>query len=165
MADLKSLALGIVLGLMFATGYVLWKASQTPEAVPGTVTPEIRGQVATPEVRTVYVYRDAKKPKGATGEILTAVKTQTGTATALLDETGRASIVLQTDPLPWLARESAHEVTLIYGSMDHETVKRLGYRWEFLRVKRLHLGLTAETNLGAAGESRTLVGVGLAYRW
>lgn len=165
MTNLKSLALGIVIGLLIAAGYVAWKAGQTPKAVPGEVTPEIRGQVATPEVRTVYVYRNAKKPKGTTGDVLTAVKTDTGTATTLLDTEGRASIVLQTDPLPWLARESHHEVTLIYGQMDGETVTRGGYRWSFLRSKRFHAVAAIEANLGASGESLTLVGVGLSYRW
>ena len=130
---MKNAAIWFVLGMLVSAGYMVWKSSQAPEAVPGEVTPDIRGQVATPEVRTIYLYRDAKKPRGtpAGSEVLTAVKTDTGTATALLDTEGRASIVLQTDPLPWLARESAHDVTLIYGQMDGETVTRGGYRCSY----------------------------------
>lgn len=162
---MRNIAIGFALGLVVAAGYCAWRASQAPDAVPGVVTPELQKQVATPEVRTVYIYRDAKMPKGATGDVLTAVKTDTGTATTLLDTEGRASIVLQTDPLPWLARESAHEVTLIYGQMDGETVTRGGYRWSFLQSKRLHAVAAIEANLGVSVESQTLVGVGLSYRW
>lgn len=159
--------IGFILGLLIAAGYATWRAIQEPEAVIGALAPDIQKQVATPEVRTVYVYRDAKATRGTPVDsaVLTAVKTQTGTATALLDAAGHASIVLQTDPLPWIARGSSHQATLIYGSMDGKAVNRLGYRWEFLRAKRLHLGFTAETNLGTSGENRTLIGLGLAYRW
>lgn len=163
----KSLGLGFVLGLMVAAGYTAWQASQAPQAVPGVVTPEIQEQVATPETRTVYVYRDAEKPLGtpAGTEVLTAVKTDTGTATALLDDTGHASIVLQTDPAPWFGRTRQQTVTVVYGSMAGEMVSRLEYRYDLWQVKNLNIGLAAETNLGATQGHRAIVGVGLSYRW
>ena len=77
---MKNAAIWFVHGMLVSAGYMVWKSSQAPEAVPGEVTPDIRGQVATPEVRTIYLYRDAKKPRGtpAGSEVLTAVKTDTG---------------------------------------------------------------------------------------
>ena len=164
---MKNAAIGFVLGILVSAGCMVWKASQAPEAVPGEVLPEILGQVATPEIRTVYLYRDAKKPRGApTGsEALTAVKTDTGTATTLLDAAGHASIVLQTDPATWFGKTRKQTVTVIYGSMAGEMVSRLEYRYDLWQVKNLNIGLAAETNLGASQGHRAIIGVGLSYRW
>lgn len=161
----KSIGIGIIIGLLLSAGYVYWKSKQVPKSVVGEVTAEIKESTATPEVRTVYVYKTINKPPGTptTTEVLTAVKTETGTATALLDESGRASIVLQTDLIPWLAFKQNHQATIIYGRMDSEMVTRVGYKWRFLQVKRLELGLAAEANI--AGDSRSLVGIELSYRW
>lgn len=159
----KSLTIGIIIGIILSTAYVVWKSTQ--DAVVGEPTKEITKLVATPEIRTVYIYKDAKKPPGTTGDVLTAVKTETGTATALLDDTGHASIVLKTDPIAWLSTKGAHQVTYTYGYTDGEVVNRLGYRWDFLRVKRVHFGLLAENNIGSANKDRKLVGIDISYRW
>lgn len=165
--NIKSIAIGFILGLLVAAGYSAWRASQAPESVPGAITPEIQRQVATPEARTIYVYRDAKKPTGTpiSSDVLTAVRTDFGTATALLDDSGRASIVLQTNPTPWFGRKRQQTVTVVYGSMAGEMVSRLEYRYDLWQVKNLNIGLAAETNLGASQGHRAIVGVGLSYRW
>lgn len=164
---MRNAVIGFILGLLISAGYVAWKASQTSDAVPGEVTPELQKQVATPEVRTVYVYRNAKKPRETPlgTEVLTAVKTDTGTATTLLDTAGRASIVLQTDPTPWFGMKRQQTVAVVYGYMAGEMVSRLEYRYDLWQVKNLNIGLAAETNLGASQGHRAIVGVGLSYRW
>lgn len=157
----KYIFIGVIVGIILSTAYVVWKSPQ--DAVVGEVTKEIKKQVAIPEIRTVYIYKDAKKPTGTTGDVLTAVKTEIGTATALLDDKGHTSIVLKTDPIAWLSTKGAHQVTYTYGHTDGEVINRLGYRWDFLRIKRVNFSLLAETNLDNTGN--TLVGVGISYKW
>ena len=158
-------ALGFIAGLLVAAivCYFAWPKPQ--KGVIGQVTSEIQAKQAEPVIRTVYVYKDAKKSLGTSqgDEVLTAVKTKDGTATATLDTEGHAHVILTTDPTPWFGKQSKHNLSLIYGRMDHETVTRLQYRLDFIQVKKLNIGLSAGANIG--GESRALVGVSLSYAW
>ena len=161
----SGVALGLILGLVVATGISVWQAKHRPPATVGQVTPEIAAQTASPEVRTVYIYNTAKPPGSPTGsEVLTAVKTKTGTATALLSPEGRASIVLQTDPAPWFGKDHKQALYLIYGYMDNRTVTRVEYSYSLAQVKRLDIAAHLGGNVGA-GESRALVGISVGYSW
>jgi hypothetical protein len=159
-------ALGLILGLIVATSISTWQAKDRSRAVIGQATPEIATQVATPLARTVYVYRDAKKPLGIpTGSaVLTAVKTKDGTATALLDREGKTSIVLQTDPAPWFGNGHKQALYLIYGYMDNHTVTRVEYSYSLVQIKRMDIAVHLGGNAGS-GESRALVGISINYSW
>jgi hypothetical protein len=161
MATTVRISIGFVLGILAATGYVAWKASQAPEAVTGEVLPEIQQQVATPEIRKVYVYLDAKKPKGtpAGTKVLTAVKTDTGTATTLLDVAGYSSIVLQTDPLPWFRPENVWSGSLYAGVYDKDFTARLTVERSAVQIKRAHIGAVFAVDAGP-GETRLFIGIG-----
>lgn len=159
-------ALGLIFGLILATGISAWMAKHRPSAVIGQITPEIASQTATQEVKTVYVYKTARKPLGTPqgSEVLTAIKTKEGIATALLDRAGRTSIILQTDPTPWFGKSHKQTISVIYGQMDSHTVNRVEYSYSLAQIKRLDIAAHLGGNIDQ-GESRALVGISLSYRW
>lgn len=160
--ELKHSAIGFFIGLFVAAGVCVWKAK--PVATVGEVIPELVGKPQEAQVRTVYVYRDAKKPKGTLPgtEVLTAVKTKEGTATALLDPVGHTTIVLTTDPLPWLAKSREWHGSLYIGAYDQKSVYRATLERSFFQTKRVHWGLVASADKGPE-DTRLLIGIGFRF--
>jgi hypothetical protein len=159
---MTKVATGFVLGLIVAAAVVLWRESLRPPAVVGQPTAEIAAATATPEIRTVRVYKDAKKPKGTTGDVLTAVKTQTGTATALLSQEGRASIILQTDPTPWFATANDWHGSLYAGVQSGSVVYRGTASRDIARIKNAYVGFVVAADK-YPDETRIFVGVGVRF--
>lgn len=160
--ELKQLAIGFLIGIFVATGVCMWKPK--PIAVVGQTIPALVGKPQEAQVRTVYVYRDAKKPKGTQPgtEVLTAVKTKEGTATALLDPLGHTSIVLTTDPLPWLAKSKEWHGSLYIGAYDNKSVYRATLERSFIQTKRLHWGTVVSADKGP-DDTKLLIGIGFRF--
>lgn len=158
---MRSYAIGFCIGLIVASGVCFWK--EKPTAVVGEVIPELVSATKEPSVRTVYVYRDAKKPKDTptTTEVLTAVKTPTGTATALIDLSGNTTIVLTKDPKPWLAKSREWHGSLYAGVQDSTTVYRATIERSFIQTKSLHWGVVVGVDKGQ--DTKLFVGVGFRF--
>ena len=105
---IRSLSLGFILGIIASSIVVIFNTPKYPKDTVGGISPLVKDKTQEAETRTVYVYRDAKPPKGSKpgSVILTGVNTETGTATAVLDQDGRTSISIVTNPLPWIAKAS-----------------------------------------------------------
>lgn len=161
MTNLSKHGIAFILGLIAATAICIWKAK--PVTVVGETIPELVGKPQEAQVRTVYVYRDAKKPNGTQPgtEVLTAVKTKEGTATALLDPVGHTSIVLTTDPLPWLAKSKEWHGSLYAGVQDSTTVYRATIERSFIQTKSIHWGVVAGVDKGQ--DTKLFVGVGFRF--
>lgn len=159
---MRDAAIGFFIGLLLAAGVCMWKAK--PVAVVGQTIPELVGKTQEAQVRTVYVYRDAKKPKGTQPgtEVLTAVKTNEGTATALLDPVGHTSIVLTTDPLPWLAKSKEWHGSLYIGAYDQKSVYRATLERSFFQTKLVHWGLVASADKGPE-DTKLFLGIGFRF--
>ena len=155
---------GFVLCLIVAAVAFLWRESLSPPAVVGQPTAEIAAKAATPETRTVYVYRDAKRPAGAATDtaVLTAVKTETGTATAVLSPEGRASIILQTDPAPWFAAADGWQGSLYAGVQGGSVVYRGTASRDIARLKNAYVGIAVSADRYPE-ETKFFVGVGIRF--
>jgi len=152
---------GFVLGLAAAAVVVGLHAGRRPPAMPGAGTPNVATRTATPETRTVYVYRDAKKPVGASpgSVLLTEVKTKTGTAAALLDTGGHASIVLQDAPAPWFARAPAWDRSLYIGFRGADFTYRVTVIRDRWQIKQLRLGVAVSIDYSRS-ETKGFIGIG-----
>jgi hypothetical protein len=161
MRNVTILGLGFILGIVTAAGICIWK--KPPVAVPGALSPTLVGKATTPEVRTVYVYKTAKKPTGTpTGsDILTAVQTKTQTVTALLDEQGHASIVFQTNPSLWFAREKVWSGSFYAGYRGSDYVSRGTLEYSFLQVKTVHISISLSADRG--DETKLFGGIGIRF--
>lgn len=164
MGNLKYISIGFALGLVVAAGYSIWTAKHRPPAVVGQITPEIAIQTATPETRTVYIYRDAKRPAGVAKDtaVLTAVKTKTGTATAILSPEGRANIILQTDPSPWFAKANDWHGSLYAGVQGGATVYRGTVSRDIARIKNAYMGFVVAADKYPE-ETKIFVGIGVRF--
>lgn len=162
MTNLYRFSIGFLTGLLVATVVCMWKAK--PVAVVGETIQELAGKTQEAQVRTVYVYRDAKKPKGTqpSTEVLTAVKTKDGTATALLDPVGHTSIVLTTDPLPWLAKSREWHGSLYIGAYDQKSVYRATLERSFFQTKRVHWGTVVSADKGPE-DTKLFLGIGFRF--
>lgn len=165
---MKRYITGFFIGLIVAAGICAWKAK--PVATVGDVIPELVGATKEASVRTVYIYRDAKKPKGtpATTDVLTAVKTPTGTATALLDPEGYTSIVLTKEPQPWLAKSREWHGSFYAGVQDSTTIYRATIERSFIQTKSLNWGIIAGVDkatgkVDKGKDTKLFVGVGFRF--
>jgi hypothetical protein len=161
---MRKIVAGFVTGLVVAAAAYLWWESMRPAAVVGQPTAEIAAAIAVPETRTVYVYRDAKKPAGAAKDtaVLTAIKTETGTATAILSPEGRASIILQTDPAPWFAKSDGWQGSLYAGVQGGSVVYRGTASRDIARLKNAYVGLIISADRYPE-ETKFFVGVGIRF--
>lgn len=165
---MKNIVIGFVVGLLIG-GLVVAYRMQPGPSVPGIVAQELAGKTPVLETLPVKTYPGTNKNLGVptTEKVLTATKiahtTAPQTITAALDQDGTTRLYISKDPLPWLGRARKHDLSVIYGRMDQETVTRLQYRLDLIQVKRLNIGLSASANM--TGESRALVGVSLSYSW
>ena len=160
------LSVGLLVG-----GMVVAHRMAPKQAIPGAVAPELAGQKTTVETLPVKTYPQAVNKKlgvPVTQKVLTAIKIPTRTApqtvTATIDGEGTTTLYTRIDPLPWFGKAKKHDLSLIYGQMDHETVTRLQYRLDLIHVKRVNIGISASANV-AGSDSRSLVGVSLSYAW
>lgn len=174
---LPSLAVGIILALIIATGgLVIYNKVHPAQSIIATTDKAISG-VATEAITTkaIIVYRDAAKKKldlpqtiqnnkaeRVTGAIRIPANSKDQTVTVLLNtETGATDMFTRTDPSPWLAREKRTTVSLDYGVKRTGLVWRLSGREDLLQIKAAHLGLVGSID----GDSTFFVGLGVSMSW
>jgi hypothetical protein len=159
---MKSLAIGFTLGLLVAAGICYWR--QPPPGVVGQLTPEIQAKKPESVIRTVYVYRDAIKPPGASqsDDVLTAVKTKDGTATVLLDDEGHTKVILTTDPLPWLAKSRKWNGSFYAGYRGQDLTYRVTLERSVYQVKRAYISVVLSGDKGP-DEGKLFAGIGVRF--
>lgn len=156
--------IGFILGILASAIVVIFLAPKYPKATTGGISPLVKDKTQEAETRTVYVYRDVKPPKGSKpgSVVLTGVNTETGTATAVLDQDGRTSISIVTNPLPWIAKSSKWTGGLYAGYRGSEFVYRATIARDLIQVKRLHLGVQVSGDFGA-NDNRLFAGIGVRF--
>lgn len=152
--------LGLLIG---AIGY-WWVTGLPPQSTHGELTQEIKSKVATPETRTVYIYRGAKKPLGAPkdSDVLTAVKVKEGIATAVLSAEGTTSIIISKEPIPWFRRSRRWGGSFYVGIRDSESIYRASVDRDLIQMKRAHIGVVLSADK-APSETKIFAGVGVRF--
>ena len=135
-----------------------------PKPISGLNT--LTGPTVT-ETLPVKSYPQANKKLGIPidTKVLISTKLINQTVTATLDPEGAGHLYIRTDPIPWFGHQKKQTLSVISGPMAGEWVNRLEYRYDLYQVKRLNIGLGAETNLGSSQGHKALIGVSLSYSW
>jgi len=126
-------------------------STATPEEV---ITPSAEGTPQQPDApNDIQVLATADLPKSAAGTEAVAVINM---------QSGETTIIAKERPLPWFAFENHAQVGLWYGINQHlMPTGDLEGRWQFLQIKRTHLGLR-----GSAGSDGTArLQAGIVYEW
>lgn len=156
---------GLILGLVIGAVGCWWVAARGPQAVPGGAAPALVGKVPVPQVRTVYVYKDAKLPKGVTkGEQVVAggVFRQGGVVTSLIDQTGHIRQVQEPLSAPWFARAKGWSGSLYAGMQGGSIVYRGTATRDVAQIKDAYISFTVSADK-YPDETRIFTGVGVRF--
>lgn len=158
--------IGFALGVAVSIGsMIVWQRFQPP-AVEGKVAPAIANlPTETIPIKSVKVYVPAAKkkldlPKDVQADPtahVTAATTVTcddrdKTVTSVLNDDGRTTMFVKSNPLPWFQREKTTQFSLDYGQKQATTgfIYRLGARADLLQIKSLHAGINGSLDSNGA---------------
>ena len=169
--------LGLILGLLLASGMCIWRAMQTsmPSILATSAKELSNAKKQKLDCVPLVIYQDTVKrdlglPADVSRDVSQAVISATHipadyrqrTLTSLWDSTtGRVDQYVNIDPLPWAANNYRYEVGIGYGFTQHGPVTRLDGSVDLLQVKAAHIGLA-----GALDSSGGFYGGGrLWFSW
>lgn len=170
--------LAIALGAAYL--YFLPEPAPTGAHIAAQPAPEIAREETVPQQVDVpvQVHKPAAKKKlklpaeiqqaptkHVVASTLTANDERQHTVTTVLDTgTGQFTTFDRVEPRPWIAPRASTEVGVFYGLSGGERAVLVNARREFLQIKALRVGVTADAVL-SGGTADAFVGVGAWARW
>lgn len=86
--------------------------------------------------------------------------------TMLNVDTGESKTYVKTEPLPWLAWDNRGSVGMYGGIKNGSAIVRLQARQDFLDVKSMRIGVTANVDQPISGTGTDyFIGIGANYNW